>query len=41
MKKQNVKQALENKEMESALETMGMSIARWTDKGDKFETAIP
>jgi AraC-like DNA-binding protein len=40
MRKPNVKEAIENKEMEAALETMGKSIARWTDKSDRVETAI-
>ncbi len=41
MRKQSGKQAPENKGMEAALETMGKSIARWTDKSDRIETAIP
>ena len=41
MEKQAVKQALENNSMEVALEALGKSIARWTDKGDHLETAIP
>jgi AraC-like DNA-binding protein len=41
MKKQSKNQTLENPEMEAALETMGKSIARWTDKSDRVETAIP
>ena len=41
MRKKNAKQELENKEMEASLETMGRSIARWTDKSDRIETAIP
>jgi len=30
-----------NNEMEAALEALGMSIARWTDKDDRFVTTIP
>ena len=41
MRKPNVKEALENREMVAALETMGKSIARWTDKSDRVETAVP
>ena len=41
MSKQAVKQAFENNSMEVALEALGKSIARWTDKGDQLETAIP
>ncbi len=41
MRKQTVNQALENHGMEVALEALGESIARWTDKGDQLETAIP
>jgi AraC-like DNA-binding protein len=41
MQKQAVKQAFENNSMEVALEALGKSIARWTDKGDKPVTAIP
>ena len=41
MRKQDGRQALENKEMEIALETIGKSIARWTYKIDRIETAIP
>ena len=40
MQKQSVKQTFENKEMEVALQALGKSIARWTDKGDRVETAI-
>jgi AraC-like DNA-binding protein len=40
MRKRNLKQAIDQ-EMEEALETMGKSIARWTDKSDRVETAIP
>jgi AraC-like DNA-binding protein len=41
MRKQTVTQALENHGMEVALEALGISIARWTDKGDQLVTAIP
>ncbi len=40
MRKQAVKQVSGNGDMAGVLETLGKSIARWTDKGDKFETAI-
>ncbi len=35
------KTMIENKGLEVALETLGDSIARWTDKGDRYETGIP
>lgn len=41
MRKQAVKQVIENAEMETALEALGKSIARWTDKSDRVVTAIP
>jgi AraC-like DNA-binding protein len=41
MIKQIFKTAFENDSMEVALEALGKSIARWTDKGDQLETAIP
>jgi len=41
MRKQAVKQAIENNSREVALEALGASIARWTEKGDQLETAIP
>jgi AraC-like DNA-binding protein len=42
MRKQAIiKAKFENNEMEAALEALGKSIARWTDKGDQRETAIP
>ena len=41
MQKQTIKKVFENNNMEVALETLGKSIARWTDKGDKLVTAIP
>jgi AraC-like DNA-binding protein len=41
MQKQAVKQTFENNSMEVALEALGKTIARWTDKGDQRVTAIP
>jgi AraC-type transcriptional regulator N-terminus len=41
MRKQAVKQAFENNSMEVALEALGKSIARWTEKGVQLMTAIP
>ena len=41
MRKQAVKQVFENTEMEVALEALGKSIARWTDKSDRVDTAVP
>jgi len=41
MRKQAVKQDIENNGMANALETLGKSIARWTDKSDRIVTAIP
>ena len=40
MRKQAVNQAFENTSMEVALEALGKSIARWTDKGGLLVTAI-
>jgi len=40
MPKQAVKQVIENTEMEVALEALGKSIARWTDKSDRIDTEI-
>ena len=40
MRKQAVYQVFENSSMEAALEALGKSIARWTDKSDHLETAI-
>jgi AraC-like DNA-binding protein len=40
MRKQAVNQAFENNSMEVALEALGKSIARWTDKGGLLVTAI-
>jgi len=41
MKKLSIKQTFENNGMEVALEALGKSIARWTDKSDRFVTPIP
>ncbi|MGA1867711.1 MAG: AraC family transcriptional regulator N-terminal domain-containing protein [bacterium] len=41
MQKQFVNRAFANNSMEIALEALGRSIARWTDKGDQSMTAIP
>jgi AraC-like DNA-binding protein len=41
MQHQPAKQAVGNKSMVTALEALGKSIARWTDKGDQLVTAIP
>ncbi len=41
MRKQAVNQVFENNSMEVALEGLGKSIARWTEKGDQLVTAIP
>jgi AraC-like DNA-binding protein len=41
MRKQAVKAVIENYDIEIALEALGKSIARWTDKGDQHTTAIP
>ena len=32
---------IDNNDMETALEALGKSIARWTDKGELHTTAIP
>ena len=40
MKKQAVKRVFENTEMKGALDTLGKTIARWTDKNDRVETEI-
>ncbi len=40
MRKQSVNQEPENNGMEAALEALGKSIARWTDKGDLSVTAV-
>jgi len=41
MRKQGVKNAIENSGMENALDALGKSIARWTDKSDRVVTEIP
>ena len=41
MNKQIVNETIENISMEVALEALGKSIARWTDKGDQRVTEIP
>lgn len=41
MQKQTIKKVFENNRMEVALEALGKSIARWTDKGDQPIAAIP
>src|SRR5512143_1234908 len=41
MRKQNERQALDNKVSKGSLEAIRKSIARWTDKSDRIETAIP
>lgn len=41
MPKQAVIRELENNSMEVALGALGKSIARWTDRGDRYETGIP
>src|SRR5688572_15480758 len=40
MRQQAANQAFENNSMEGALEALGKSIARWTDKGGLLVTAI-
>ncbi len=41
MRKQAVRKVFDNAETEDAIEALGKSIARWTDKNDRVETAIP
>jgi AraC-like DNA-binding protein len=41
MRKPTNKRVIGNPELEGSLETLGKSIARWTDKSDRVETAIP
>jgi AraC-like DNA-binding protein len=41
MSMQTITQAFENNSMEVAIAGLAKSIARWTDKGDQLETAIP
>jgi len=41
MNKQAINKVLKNSSMEVALESLGNSIAQWTDKGEQHVTAIP
>ena len=41
MRKEAVKQEVEDNSMEVALEALGKSIARWTEKGEQHTTAVP
>ena len=41
MRQQASKQVTENNSMNIALEALAKNIARWTDKDDRFVTAIP
>jgi AraC-like DNA-binding protein len=41
MRKQTNKAVIKNDDMKIALDALGKSIARWTDKGDQPTTAIP
>src|SRR5208337_1238040 len=41
MNKQPINKLFENNSNEVALESLGNSIARWTDKGEQHVTAIP
>jgi AraC-like DNA-binding protein len=41
MKKQTITRVAENGEMETAIESLRRSIARWTDKSERVETAVP
>lgn len=41
MSMQDISQGFENNSLEAAREALATSIARWTDKGDQHETAIP
>jgi hypothetical protein len=41
MRKEAFKQAFEKNSMGVALEALGKSIVRWTDKGNQLMTAIP
>src|SRR5512143_2577191 len=41
MRKHAMKQEIENNALEKALGALKESIARWTDKSDRVETAIP
>ena len=41
MNKQLINKVIEDNSLVNALETLRLSIARWTDKGDQHETPIP
>ena len=41
MHRQTTNQAFKNNGLEVELEALGNSIAKWTDEGDRFVTAIP
>jgi AraC-like DNA-binding protein len=41
MNKQSIKRVFDNNELETARESLRRSIARWTDKSERVETAIP
>ena len=41
MNKKSINRTFENDSMEGALEALGKSIARWTERGDQYETGIP
>lgn len=41
MRNEAVVQGIENNSLEVAVATLGKSIARWTDKGELFTTAVP
>jgi len=41
MNKRPINKVFENKKIEVALESLGNSIVRWTDKGERHVTAIP
>jgi AraC-like DNA-binding protein len=41
MRKQTIQGTFEDDSLEVAIETLGKSIARWTDKGDQPVTAVP
>jgi AraC-like DNA-binding protein len=41
MKKQTITRVAENGEMETAIESLRRSMARWTDKSERVETAVP
>ncbi|MDQ7825593.1 MAG: AraC family transcriptional regulator [Candidatus Eremiobacteraeota bacterium] len=41
MRKETFNQEIENNRMEGALEALGKSIVRWTEKGEQHITAVP